>query len=162
MQNRRSEGSFPRDAPGPTGTMVLGDGAATRLAFVSRALLARIWEDAQARARTGPREHFEIGGLLVGPKSQNGDLRVEEAVPLGFEHRSGPSFPMLLAGLDSVDPAIAAIQQDGSKTLVGLRRGLTRSDGALCASEFYRLAALEETPSSGPDFQCCLIAALES
>jgi hypothetical protein len=124
MQNRRSEGSFSRDALNPTGTMVLGDGATTRLVFVSQALLARIWEDAQARARTGPHEHFEIGGLLVGPKSQNGDLRVEEAVPFAFEYRFGPSSPMLLAGLDSADPAIAAIQQGGSKAVVGLYRGL--------------------------------------
>jgi hypothetical protein len=160
MQNRRSEGSFPHDAPGPTGTMVLGDGAATELMFISQVLLARIWEDAQARARTGPHEHFEIGGLLVGPTSENGDLCVEEAVALGFEYRFGPTSPMLLAGLDSADPAIAAIQQDGS--VVGLYRGLKRSDGALCATDLYRLAALEEPSSSVPYFQCCLIAELES
>jgi len=119
MQNRRSERSFSRDALGPTGTMVLGDGAATGLVFVSRGLLARICEDAQAHARTGPHEHFEIGGLLIGPQPQNGKLPVEEAVPLGFECRFGPTFPMLLA-------------------------------------------ALEETPSGVPHFQCCFIAALES
>ena len=161
MQNRRSTGGSSRDALGPTGTMVLGDGAATGLVFVSRALLARICEDAQARARTRPHEHFEIGGLLIGPKPQNGELRVEEAVPLGFEYRFGPTFPMLLDGLNSADPAIAATQQDGFKTVVGLYRILTRSDGALRAS-LEMLAALEKTPSSFPHFQCCFIAALES
>jgi len=119
MQGRCSEGSFSRDALGPTGTMILGDEAATGLVFVSRALLARICEDAQARARRGPHGHFEIGGLLIGPQPQNGKLRVEKAVPLGFEYRFGPTFPMLLA-------------------------------------------ALEETPSSVPHFQCCFIAGLES
>ena len=162
MQDRRSPGSFSRDALGPTGTMVLGDGAATGLVFVSRSLLAQICEDAQARARTGPHEHFEIGGLLIGPKPQNGELRVDEAIPLGFEYRFGPSFPMLLAGLDSADPAIAAIQQDGSKTVVGLYRILTRSDGELRASDLEMLATLEKTPSSLPHFQCCFIVALES
>jgi hypothetical protein len=162
MQNRCSEGSFSRDALGPTGTMVLGDGAATGLVFVSRALLARTCEDAQASIRTGSHEHFEIGGLLIGHQPQNGELSVEEAFPLGFAYRFGPTFPMLLAGLDSADPAIAAIQQDGSKTVVGLYRILTRSDGALRARDLGMLAALEETPSSVPHFQCCFIAALES
>src|SRR5215831_11058735 len=86
MQNSRSTGGSSRDALGPVGTMVLGDGAATGLVFVSRSLLDRICEDAQARARTGPHEHFEIGGLLIGPKPQNGELRVDEAIPLGFEY----------------------------------------------------------------------------
>jgi TonB family protein len=162
MQDLRPPGSFSRDALGPTGTMVLGDGVATGLVFVARPLLARICEDAQTRARTGPHEHFEIGGLLVGPKSQNGDLRVEEAVPLGFEYRFGPSFPMLLAGLDSIDPAIAAIQQDGSKTVLGLYRILTRRDGALHATDLEMLAALESAPSTLPHFRCCFIAAPES
>jgi hypothetical protein len=159
MQDRRSEGTFSRNALGPTGTMVLGDRAATGLVFVSRALLARICEHAQARARTGPHEHFEIGGLLIGPKLQNGELRVEEAVPLGFEYRFGPTLPMLPAGLDSADPAIAAIQQDGSNTVVDLHRILTRSDGALRASD---LDMLEEPPSNAPHFQCCFRAAVES
>jgi hypothetical protein len=154
-----SPGSFSRDALGPTGTMVLGDGSATGLVFVSRALLARICDDAQTRARTGPHEHFEIGGLLIGPKPQNGELRVEEAMPLGFEYRFGPSFPMLLAGLDSVDPGIAAPLQDGSRMVVGLYRILTRSDGALRANDLEMLAALEKSPSALPHFQCCFIAA---
>src|SRR5215472_13186333 len=111
MQYLRSSGSFSRDALGPTGTMVLGDGSASGLVFVSRALLARICAEAEARSRTGPHEHFEIGGLLIGPRPQNGDLLVEDAVPLGLEYRFGPSFPMLLAGLDSIEPAVAEAQQ---------------------------------------------------
>jgi len=142
--------------------MVLGDGSATGLVFVSRALLARICEDVKARARTGPHEHFEIGGLLIGPEPENGALHVEEAVPLGFEYRFGPSFPLLLAGLDSVDPAIAITPQDASKTIVGLYRILTRSDGALRASDLEVLAALEKTPATVLHFQCCFILAPES
>jgi hypothetical protein len=139
--------------------MVLGDGSSTGLIFVSRAILAQIYAEVDARARTGPHEHFEIGGLLIGPSPQNSNLLVEEAIPLGLEYRFEPSFPMLLAGLDSIEPAITAARKDGSSTIVGLYRILTRSDTRLRDSDLETLSAIEKTPSSLPGFHCCFVFA---
>jgi hypothetical protein len=145
--------------PGQSGTMVLGDGSSTGLMFVSRAVLAQIYAEADARAHTGPHEHFEVGGLLIGPSPQNRDLLVEEAIPLGLEYRFEPSFPMLLAGLDSIEPAITAARKDGSSTIVGLYRILTRSDTRLRDRDFETLGAIEKNPSSLPGFHCCFVFA---
>src|SRR5262245_12054641 len=73
--------------------LVLGEASGKSLA-IPKSLIAELWVNAHEGARALERGGIEVGGLLVGPKVREGEVIVQDVVPLPTECKFGPSFQM--------------------------------------------------------------------
>lgn len=152
----RPSGEASRDA---SGVLVLGDGSSTLRLAIPKTLLAQIFAQVDRGFLALPHGGAEIGGLLVGPRPQGDNLQVEEAVPLEVEYQFGPVFRMSPTDRNGIGAAVATVQQNASKTVLGFFRSDTGGDQKLRDSDRQILEAIEETHASFADFHCCLMLA---
>lgn len=148
---------IPREASALGDDLVFGDDHGSSLA-IPKALIAQIWTQVNEGMRTLTRGGLEVGGLLVGPKTDGGPVVVDEVIPLPIEYRRGPSFQMSPSDLAGIAPAVESVQADPSKAVVGLYRSRTRGEGTLRESDQEIFDAVERAHTSfAADFQCCFV-----
>jgi len=86
------------------------------------AVVGRLSLDAMEAFKSVPRRGLEIGGLLLG-KSHPGLIRIEDYVDVPSEHRTGPSYQLSSADLETLDNTF-----DSHPDAVGIYRTATQSE----------------------------------
>jgi hypothetical protein len=127
---------------------------------VPGAVLAKMWRQVDDGVRLLPKRGAEIGGLLVGPKSHESGLVVDELVALPIEYKLGPSFRISESDGVKLAELIESVQSDAGKAVVGFYRSQTRGDEALRESDREICSAIEKIHTSfAEDFQCYFVLA---
>src|SRR5580658_8148827 len=152
-------GKFPQEAPGGKDRLVFGEGTQSSLT-IPKAVIEKLWAQVNEGTRILARGGLEVGGLLVGSKSFEGAVVVDEIVPLPIEYRYGPSFQMSSTDLAGIQAQIESAQEDQSKAIVGLYRGRPRGDTNLRVSDHEIFDAIERVHASfEADFRCFFVLA---
>jgi hypothetical protein len=127
---------------------------------IAKPLVAELWANANEGARVLAHGGLEIGGLLVGSKVEDGNIVVDDVIPLASEYQYGPSFQMSETDLARLASAIENAQEEPAKAIVGFFRSRTRGEGTLRESDFEILKAIERAHTSfATDFHYCLVLA---
>jgi hypothetical protein len=152
-------GKFPQPASGLGEDLVFGRDPQSSL-VIPKALIGRLWAHVNEGTRILARGGLEVGGLLVGPKVLGGPVLADEIIPVPIEYRYGPVFHMSASDLAAIQPAMEAVQEDPSKTVVGLYRGRPRGETTLRPSDEEILDVIERVhPSFAEDFRCFFVLA---
>jgi hypothetical protein len=147
----------PRVATDVGEDLVFSEGP--RSLALPKLLMAQIWVQVYQGLRTLARGGLEVGGLLVGPKADEGRV-VDGIIPLPIEYRHGPLYRMSSTDLASIGPAIESVQSDPLKAVIGFYRSRTRGDGTLRESDREIFDAIEQAHLSfALDFRCCFVLA---
>jgi periplasmic protein TonB len=126
--------------------------------ILSEELIPAFLEQINEGIRALPRVRPEVGGLLVGPKSQAGQFLVDEVVPVSIEYRLGPSFRLSPLDLDNLALAVGSAQKDSGRAVMGFYRSRTRGDAKLRESDWEILGAIKQAhPSYAVDFRFFLV-----
>jgi hypothetical protein len=137
----RPEGQDPRFKD-----IVLCEASSSPL-MVPSALVATIWDQVNQGLRAPQRGGAEVGGLFLARRSDS--LVIAEAVvPIPIEYHFGPSFRLSATDLKGIEKLLASLQEDPSKTVVGLYRSRTRTDSLSEESESEVLHVLEQAHTS--------------
>src|ERR1700756_686570 len=109
-------------------------------------LIGTIWDEVNQgmSARGGS----EVGGLLIGSRTESASTIATAVVPIRIEYHFGPSFRLSLGDLKGVRTLMASLQNDSSGTVVGFYRSRTRNDSLSEESESELLALLEQSHRS--------------
>jgi hypothetical protein len=124
-------------------TSVLRFGGNSPRLKVANLLIPKLFEDVTEGVRALPRGGAEIGGLLVGPKDQEGGVLADEIISIPIEYRFGPSFRLSSPDLTKIEEAITVVHKDLSKTVVGFYRSRTRGGAEFRDSDQEILLAVE-------------------
>ena len=160
MRPSQSSAGTPRseDFEG-TDSLILEEGSRQRLT-IPKASIAKLWSQVQDGVRIVPHGGIEVGGLLVGPKSRESGIVIDEIIPLSIKYEYGPCFRMSASDLASVAVLVESVQVDPSKTVVGLYRSQTRGSEIFRASDREIFAAIEQAHMSfAADFLCLFVVA---
>ena len=82
---------------------------------IAKPLVAELWANANEGARALAHGGLEIGGLLVGSKIHDGNIVVDDVIPLASEYQYGPSFQMSETDLANLASAIESAQDNSAK-----------------------------------------------
>jgi len=115
---------------------------------VPSALIAAVWDQVNEGMRAVPSGGAEVGGLLLGRRSQTPIILAEEVVPIAIEYQFGPSFRLSTSDLKGIEALMASLQKDPSKRVVGFYRSRTRNDSLYEENERTVLATLEQAHTS--------------
>ena len=132
--------------------LVLCESSKYPLALPS-ALINAILDQVNEGVRKLPHGGAEVGGLLLGRRSQTGLILAEEALPIALEYRYGPCFRMSPEEITALERRVAELQRQPSRLLVGFYRSRTRAESQTRASDMEILSALEQAhPTFATDF----------
>jgi hypothetical protein len=138
----RSEGQNPRFKG-----VVIREGSSSPLA-VTGALIGTIWDQVYEGLRLVPRRGAEVGGLILGRRSETDLILAESVVPIPIAYHFGPLFRLSPSDLKDLGALIASSQKDPSKAVVGFYRSRTRNESISEDSESAVLATIEHAHAS--------------
>ncbi len=145
--------------PTSVDNVILAEARDSSLA-IAKPLVAELWANANEGARALTHGGLEIGGLLVGPKVHDGNIVVNDVIPLPSEYQYGPSFQMSETDLANLASAVESVQDDAARSIVGFFRSRTRGEGTLRESDFEVIKAIERAHTSfAADFRYCFVLA---
>ncbi|MBZ5728091.1 MAG: TonB family protein [Acidobacteriia bacterium] len=141
----------------------LGEAGGLRM-VLKNTLIAVLRGHVEEGVRALPRVGAEVGGLLVGPRGEpGGRMLVDEAVPIATEYRFGPSYHLSLPDLSRLAEAVAAVESDPARTIVGCYRSKTRREPGLRTVDLELLQTLEQMYSAfAADFRLFVVLTPEN
>ena len=142
--------TLPLEKDDEAGSLMFGEASQSPLT-IPKTLLAKMWGAVDQGVRLLPRGGAEVGGLLVGPKSREDGVVVDEIMPLSIEYKHGPSFRLSDSDLAKMAELIESVQSDPSKTVVGFYRSQTRKNETFRDSDREICGAIEKTHASFAD-----------
>lgn len=145
-----------------SGTLAVCDAAGARIALRT-SLIAALEEHVDEGARALPRVGAEVGGILVGPRGKSGGgILVDQTIPVSTEYRFGPVYHLSIPDLSRLAESIAAVDQDGSRAIVGFYRSQTRAEAGLRTIDLELLDTLERMYARySADFRLFLVLSRE-
>jgi Gram-negative bacterial TonB protein C-terminal len=142
MRAREFDWQFQRGGHRDAEDLVVRLNAAAPLA-ISRLVVTAIFSQINEGLQRGG---AEIGGLLVGPKTGNGAVLVDEIVPIETRSEFGSSFHLATGELADLEHTVRSVPL--SKTVAGIYRSRVQGEERLRESDHEILRVVEKAHAS--------------